>query len=166
MCSEITKTKSIRSCKKLLESIIHNPKSYTDFDCNILKDQKRFAALDMPDIGIVPMSLNRWKDYAEIVLSIGWRGLDQLRKEALKSLQNFKQNAKSSRGSKADLEERLKVSKAKELNTYNEIVRFSEQYHNLLEICAIHARHDESFAKQLKEHKRRYITHTQDLSLI
>ena len=167
MDTETSKSASIINTYNLLQSIIKNPQSYKHIDITMLKDQGRFTQLDLSEFKIVPMSLNRWKHYADETLPIGWKGLDDLRKKALKALRKS-DGGKSgaSRGSRHNLQDRLNKA-TKEAQTYiNEIARFSEQYTHLLEICHIHANEDESFKELFYSHLSRYTNHRGALSVI
>jgi len=164
---EATKSESIANTYNYLNLIISDPKQLENIDVSILKDQKRFARLEIPDKAILPMSLNRWKDYADEVLPIGWKGLNGLRKKAVEAIE--KANAvekKTSRGSKKDLENRLDNNTMAVQSYLNEIVRFSEQYKHLLEICHIQARHDKYFKELFQKHLKRYAHKSSHLTVI
>jgi len=154
---ETNKSESITNTYNLLKLIISDPKQSENIDESILSDQKRLAQLDLPKVKIVPMSLNRWKHYADEVLPIGWKGLDGLRKDALKSVKKAKDTEnKPSRGSKKDIEDRLEKEKNTSQSYLNEIERFSEQYKHLLEICHIQGRNDPDFKIIFNRHLERY----------
>lgn len=151
------KLKSITNSHDLLLEIIAAPKTCGGVDISNLKSQKRFAQLDIPEKNIVPMSLNRWKAYADEVLPIGWKGLDKLRKKALNAIElEDKKGNKPSRGSKKDLEIKLDEKKNISQSYLNEIIRLSEQYKHLLEICHMQARQDADFKDLFHIHLKRY----------
>ena len=166
MISDYSKSDSITNTFNLLTRIISDPNAAKGIDVSCFKDQKRFAQLDLPDEKIIPMSLNRWKDYADDVLPIGWKGLDELRKRVLQVINKKSKQKELSRGSKKDLERRLAESKSQAQSYLNEIVRFSEQYKHLLEICHIQARNDADFASLFSRHLKRYVHVDASLTVI
>ncbi|MCF7514085.1 hypothetical protein L3V43_10900 [Pseudoalteromonas sp. L23] len=157
MDSVSIKIRSVISSYELLRAIIAKPHSFSDFNILCLKDQTRFAKLNLPERNIVSMSLNRWKKYADDAIPIGWRGLDKLRKQALSKIksESLKQE-NHSRGSKKYLQRKLEEEKCTSQSYLNEIVRFSEQYKHLLHICHIHARQDNDFKDLFCRHLKRY----------
>jgi hypothetical protein len=159
MSDEISKHDSINACYSLLNDIINNPTKHRSFNTSLLISQNALASCEMPTHGIMPMSLNRWKHYANEILHEGWRELDKLRKQALNTLiDNEKGGSSPSRGTLADLQVRLSTSEGDNQKYINEIVRFSEQYKNLLEFCHIQARQSGSFKSGFDKHLKRYST--------
>lgn len=166
MSFEYSKSESIRNTYKLLIRIIEDPNSVKDLDISCFTDQKRFAQLNLPKEKIIPMSLNSWKAYADEIMPIGWKELDKLRKKALQSIIKKNEQKELSRGSKKDLQRRLDESDYLAQSYLNEIVRFSEQYKHLLEICHIQARNDADFAGLFSGHLKRYANIDVTLSVI
>ena len=167
MNTEATKSESITNTYNFLNLIISDPKQLGDIDVSTLRDQKRFARLEIPDKAIVSMSLNRWKDYADAVLPIGWKGLNGLRIKAVEAIEIADSvDKKPSRGSKQDLEKRLYDKTTTAQEHINEIIRFSEQYKHLLEICHIQARHDDYFNELFQRHLKRYAHKRSELTVI
>jgi len=166
MSSDFSKPESITNTFNLLTRIITDPNAAKDIQISCFQNQKRFANLSLPEEKIVSMSLNRWKDYADEVLPIGWKGLDELRKRALQAITKKRKQKELSRGSKKDLERRLTESKRQAQSYLNEIVRFSEQYKHLLEISHIQARNDADFASLFSRHLKRYACVNATLTVI
>lgn len=157
MSNNSDKALSIKNGVELLDKIINDPKVIDWITIDMLKDQKSFSSLNLPELNIHPMSLNRWKFYADEHFVDGWKGIDKQRKKALAALRKaLEPRSKPSRGSKTDLQERLEASSTESQHLINEIARFSDQYMHLIEICKIEAKHNPQFDNRLKEHQRRY----------
>lgn len=166
MSNDNSKFTSITNTFNLLERIISDVKTAKNIDISFFEDQKRFAHLDLPHESIVPMSLNCWKHYADEVLPNGWKSLDTLRKRALQAIIKKNKQKETSRGSKKDLQRKLDEADYLAQSYLNDILRFSEQYKHLLEICHIQARNDADFAGLFSRHLKRYANIDVTLSVI
>ena len=158
--------KSINNMIGLLEAVIEDPERAPRQFVDSWHDQTLFAAVSLLEHGIVPMSLNTWKRHAKKQLG-DWRKLDQYRKRARRTyLGHMKKKNTPSRGSRADLQARLRDAKDEAQRYINEIAQFAEQYKSLLTICQFYAMRDQNFAKNLETHRKRYARHPTGLKII
>ena len=158
MLKDIEKKSSVTGLKNVLERII---KSETDSNhmgiiASDLASQGSMCKLDIPAIGVKPISLNTLKAHSEKYLSGGWVHLNELRVTAFKKLSPSKAKKKIKRGSKEFIEYKLGTTQNSNQQLINEIARFAEQYRHLNEICRIQASVDENFDRLYKQHLRRY----------
>jgi hypothetical protein len=121
------------------------------------RSQGAFASFELPECGIRSMSLNTMKTHSDNNGKIIWENLNKLRKLLLvKYAQHVKKQNKPTRGSNAQLKEKLEEAESKLQQRHNNIIQFVDCYINLFTLCSEHAKMCSTFAAKLRRHQALY----------
>lgn len=93
MSNKVNKIDSVSNSITLLRNIIESPSDYNENMelLSKLKSQGDFATYSNSEIGIISVSLNTHKKYADILLDNGFEEFNHFRKRALKKLTKLEQ---------------------------------------------------------------------------
>jgi len=167
MSDTSSKISSVANTMAMLERLIAVPKVHTVVTIDNLKTQAALASLDLPELGIHPMSLNTLKHYVKESVPGGWEVFDELRKKAIRVLSKLSEpTSKPSRGSKQDILNRLQRSESEVQHYINEIARFAEQHTKLVEICWMEAKDNGDFALSFKAYLKKYASRKGNLAIV
>ncbi|WP_075256210.1 hypothetical protein [Herbaspirillum camelliae] len=151
------KTASVRKQFELLQHVVKNPGSIAeplrDALLPALASQGALAALELPEIGIVGMSLNTHKAIADEELLGRYAALNDYRKAALEKLRDIVRHAeKPGRGTIDWYKTELADKTAKLNRVANEIALMSQQ---LDEVLALAQHFAQEAGLNTEFHKRR-----------
>lgn len=129
--------------------------------------QDALASLTLPDLGIVPMVLNTLKTHANSGIDGGWTALNALRRNAKERYEsNLRRHRTTSRGSKADLQQRLETSTASEQQQIDSLAEVAAMYIDLVSIVRPAAIKDERLREAFDKHRRRFGRVTPKLQIV
>lgn len=158
---------------ELLELIIHENRWPTDLGEEVLKNLKLFCKYSNPELGIRKCSLNTLKSSVKAAIVIdeessSWEYFKRKVHEAIDviCLSKNPMHKEFKRGSKNYYKAQRDEARFSNTLLVNDIVRLSDQYFNLVNICQIHSRKDKELRDDFFKHLDKYKKSKSQLTLV